>query len=165
MTQRGQTGRFTAALDERRSGIRAQQRHWSALCFSLLVPALANAETIASVASPDVPPVGFSVLRVFGALLLVLAVFFGGVWLFKNWQRASGVKTGACKLSILEVKSLGNRHALYVVGYDKQRVLLASSPTGVNLVSQLPEALDGEMVPTASPSFAATLQGLLNRKP
>jgi flagellar biogenesis protein FliO len=109
--------------------------------------------------------VGFSVLRVLGALALVLALFFAGIWLFRNWQRFVSRTGRAPKLSILEVKSLGNRHSLYVVGYERQRMLLASSPGGITLVSQLPETAADETSSPPQLGFAETLQHVLNRKP
>jgi flagellar protein FliO/FliZ len=111
------------------------------------------------------PDAGSSVLRVFGALILVIAIFLGGVWLFRNWQRFTLRKGGAPRLNVIEVRSLGQRHALYVVGYDQQRMLLASSPAGVTLVSHLPEAEQNE-APAAAPqaSFAEAFQQLLQRK-
>jgi flagellar biogenesis protein FliO len=94
----------------------------------------------------------------------VIALFLGGVWLFKNWQRVALRKGGAPKLSVLEVKSLGQRQALYVVGYEQQRMLIASSAAGVTLVSHLPEA--GASAPEAAPSmtFVEAFQQVLSRK-
>src|SRR5262245_21960211 len=77
------------------------------------------------------PDAGTSVLRVFGALALVLALFLAGVWLFRNWRRLSGPRGHVAHLQVLESKALGGRHALYVVGYQHQRLLLAASPSGV----------------------------------
>ena len=90
------------------------------------------------------PDAGASVFRVMGALILVIAVFLGGVWLFRNWQRLATKKSGGAKLNLLEVKSLGQRQSLYVVGYQQQRMLLASSPAGITLVSHLPAAEESE---------------------
>jgi flagellar biogenesis protein FliO len=70
------------------------------------------------------------------------------------------------QLNVLEVRSLGGRHALYVVGYEQERFLIASSPAGISLVSHLqspgdaaPDKNDGVRV-----SFAQTLTHLLNGK-
>lgn len=115
-------------------------------------------------AAPPLPDATFSVLRVLGALALVLAVFFAGLWLFRNWQRFVGRTGRAPKLAVLEVKAVGNRHSLYVVGYERQRLLLASSPTGITLVSQLPEAVADQALSPSQPGFAETLQHVLNRK-
>lgn len=122
----------------------------------------------ASVTIPGsgLPDAGGSVLRVLGALILVIAIFFGGIWMFRNWQRLSLRKGGAPRLNVIEVRSLGQRHALYVVGYDQQRMLLASSPAGVTLVSHLPVADEKEVAEAAAPqpSFAAAFQQILQRK-
>jgi flagellar biogenesis protein FliO len=111
------------------------------------------------------PDMGGSVLRVLGALILVVCLFLGGVWLFKNWQRVALRKGGAPKLNVLEVKSLGQRQAIYVVGYQQQRMLLASSPAGITLVSHLPAAGEDETIaaPTAL-NFTEALQQVLSRK-
>jgi len=106
---------------------------------------------------------GFSALRVFGSLILVLSLFLGGVWLFRNWQRVAVYKGRQPQLNILEVKSLGNRHALYLVGYQQQRLLISSSPAGVNFLTQLPEA-DGEPEAAPNPTFAQSLQQVLASK-
>jgi len=123
----------------------------------------AMAEATTASANPALPDAGFSVLRVLGALGLVLGLFFGGVWLFKNWQSMLARKGKVAKLTVLEIRSLGNRHALYVVGYERLRLLLAASPTGVNLVSTLPEAgVEASVAPRPS-SFPEALQKVLNR--
>ena len=113
------------------------------------------------------PDLAASVLRMGGALALVVALFLGGVWLFKNWQRF-GLRRGAVpKLNVLEVKSLGQRQAIYVVGYEQQRLLLASSPAGIVLVSHLPEAAAVEETApavTTRMSFAEAFQHVLARK-
>jgi flagellar biogenesis protein FliO len=118
--------------------------------------------------STGLPDTGSSVMRVLGALLVVTAIFLGGVWLFRNWRRFTIGKSGAPRLNVIEIKSLGQRHALYVVGYDQQRMLLASSPTGVSLVSHLPAAeseAEAEVVsPTTRNSFAEALQQVFQRK-
>jgi flagellar biogenesis protein FliO len=122
------------------------------------------AESVNSHAVQPLPDLGVSALRIFGALLLVLALFLGGVWLFKNSQRALGRTNGANKLHVVEVKSLGNRQSLCVIGYGRQRMLVGSSPAGVSLVSQLPEALPTEENVGPTPSFADALQSILHRK-
>jgi flagellar biogenesis protein FliO len=111
------------------------------------------------------PDMGGSVLRVMGAFILVVCLFLGGVWLFRNWQRLALRKGGAPKLSVLEVKSLGQRQAIYVVGYQQQRMLLASSPAGVTLVSHLPAAGEDEAAaPPTALNFTEALQQVLSRK-
>src|SRR6185295_7050904 len=89
--------------------------------------------TNSALAPSALPDMGFSLLRVFGSLVLVLALFLAGIWLFKNWQRLAIQKRRSPKVNILEVKTLGGRHALYLVAYEQQRFLISSSPTGINL--------------------------------
>ena len=104
----------------------------------------------------------FSLLRIFGSLLLVLAVFFGGVWMFRNWQRSSGHAGRPSKLQVLEMRSLGNRYSVFVVGYEQQRLLVASSPAGVTLLDHLPAATAEEAKAVVGPvSFAETLRKCL----
>jgi len=122
------------------------------------LPAISNLPN----AAPDLAP---SLVRVAGALLLVVGLFLAGAWLFKNWRRLLHQTARAPKLNILEVKSLGQRHAIYVVGYEQQRLLIASSPGGVSLLSHLPAAGEKEGEPAATTiNFAAALQDALGRK-
>jgi flagellar biogenesis protein FliO len=95
----------------------------------------------------------FSLVRMIGALALVFAFFAGGLWLFKNWQRLVGRPEQAAKLNVLEVRSIGHRQTLYVVGYEQQRLLLASSPAGITMLTSLPEAdEDGSAIRVAPKS-------------
>jgi flagellar biogenesis protein FliO len=41
------------------------------------------------------------VLRVTGALALVIGIFLAGVWLFRNWQRLAVRRGRAPKLNVL----------------------------------------------------------------
>jgi flagellar biogenesis protein FliO len=116
--------------------------------------------------SSALPDMGASLLRVAGALVLVIAVFLGGVWLFKNWQRLTLRKGVAPKLNVLEVRSLGQRQAIYVVAYEQQRMLLASSSAGVTLLSHLPSVEEEAEPSIVAPkmSFAEAFQQVLARK-
>jgi flagellar biogenesis protein FliO len=135
--------------------------------FLLAAVSQAQTNNVVSV-SPPLPDAGASFIRVIGALALVIGLFLGGVWVFKNWQRIS-LRTGAApKLNILESRSLGARQGIVVVGYDKQRFLVATSPAGVNLLSHLPDAeisepADGEKKSAPMP-FAQALTQVLKGK-
>jgi flagellar biogenesis protein FliO len=128
------------------------------------------AQTTNSVTAPlPLPDTGGSLLRVMGSLALVLGLFLGGVWLFKNWQRLALKGGQQPKLNVLESRSLGARQGVCVLGYDKQRFLIATSPAGVTLLSHLPDAETGETpTPTETPSgpmpFAQALANVLKRK-
>lgn len=137
------------------------------LLFGSLEATMAAGTNLVS-ATPDLPNAAGSVIRMLTGLAFVLALFFGGVWLFKNWQRLSGVRSHG-RLKVLETRSMGPRQGLYVVGYDQQRFLLAASPSGISLISALPEAPAGmdviQPVPSpASSPFAQVLQSVLGRK-
>jgi len=141
----------------------------------LVLPALAAApacfaeSTNTLTLRTDLPDVGVSAIRALAALAIVLAIFFAGVWLFRNGQRITWRKTGAPRLAILESRPLGNRFALYVVGYDQQRLLIGSSPAGLNLLSSLPPVAEANgngatAAPVPALSFAESLQQVLRRK-
>jgi flagellar biogenesis protein FliO len=140
-----------------------------ALAVSLLTTFNLAAESAAAPLSPPpFPEATLSLVRVTGALVLVLGLFLGGVWLYKNWQRLAVQNGRRPRLNILETRSLGARQAVFVVGYQQQRFLVAASPAGVNLLSHLPdaEADAAEAVEkTAAPmSFAQALTQVLKRK-
>jgi flagellar biogenesis protein FliO len=124
--------------------------------------------SFAPLIAPSLPDAGLSFVRVLGALALVIGLFLGGAWLFKNWRRLAVKRGCAPKLNIFETRSLGNRHAVFVVGYERERFLIASSPAGVNLLSHLPVATEEEKVVieanSPTPSFAQALAKVLQRK-
>jgi flagellar biogenesis protein FliO len=138
----------------------------------LVLPAFAAESTTNSVSLAGQGGAGavYSLFRVLGALAIVLALFLGGIYLLKNWQRFAIRRGGRVqKLRILEVKSLGPRQALYVVGYEGQRLLISSSPAGVSMLSALPQEIEepseisaGAALPLNS--FAETLMRTLSRK-
>ena len=103
-----------------------------------------------------------------GAFVLVIGIFLAGVWLFKNWQRLAVQRGRGPKLNILETRSLGGRHALYVVGYEQQRFLISSSPGGVNFLSHLPVAAENEAAAgtgnSSTPTFTQALSQVLKGK-
>jgi flagellar biogenesis protein FliO len=136
------------------------------LLSPLLASAAAPLSTNLPPVSPALPDASFSVIRVFGALVLVLGLFLAGVWLFRNWQRLTLQRGRPSQLQILEMKALGGKHALYVVGYQQHRLLLASSPAGVTLVSHLPAADASEVEPAklSSENFVQVLQQAVQAK-
>ncbi len=125
--------------------------------------------TIAAVTTTNLPDPSASLLRVFGALALVLGLFLGGVWFYKNWRRLTLQRGQQPKLNIHETRPLGARQAIFVVGYDKQRFLVATSPAGVSLLSHLPDAeavveADAGAKTSAPMPFAQALAQVLKGK-
>ncbi|MGO8700731.1 MAG: FliO/MopB family protein [Limisphaerales bacterium] len=119
-----------------------------------------NAAAIGS----GLPDMGASLLRVVGAMALVIALFLAGVWLYRNWQRLAMRQGAVAKLSVLEFKSLGPRQAIYVVGYEQQRMLIGASANGLTLLSHLPAADEAPSQAAAKLSFAEAFQQVLARK-
>ena len=118
-----------------------------------------------AVGQPPSPSLILPLVRLVGALALVVALLFGAQWFVRNSRRLGLKRAGSAQLNVLEVKSLGQRHSLYVVGYEHQRLLLATSPAGVTLLSQLPDAtVAASESPAPAISFADTLLQTLGRR-
>lgn len=136
--------------------------------FAQINNSLTNSSA-APLTAPSLPDNSLSALRVFGALALVIGIFFGGVWVFKNWQRLALQRGRAPKLNVLETRSLGGRHSIFVVGYEQERFLIASSPAGVSLLSHLP-GVPADAEPASpeknspAPSFPQALAQMLKGK-
>jgi flagellar biogenesis protein FliO len=137
--------------------------------LAVICAASLQAGEVALAAVPVIsgPPqsIGGSFLRVTGSVVFVIGLFLSAIWLFKNWQRIT-VRGGQVQnLRVLEVKSLGPRNAVYVIGYQRERLLLSSTPAGVSLLAHLPEAdacePGGATVPV---SFAQALVQTLSHK-
>ena len=156
-----------------------QRASWLIFALTLIVTTASAQTTNLLVSAPStnapasplelpMPAAGPSIIRVFGALALVLGIFFGGVWLFRNWQRLTIQRGRAPKLNVLETRPLGGKHALYVIGYDQERFLLSASPTGVTLITHLPASAEKDSADStttqAPPSFAQALTKVLKGK-
>ena len=107
------------------------------------------------------------VFRIFGALLVVLAILLGGAWWFRKSRLFGLVPASQSNLKIIETKSLGSRHAMHVVIYGEQRFLISDSPAGTSFLTHLDEVAEAEDDADNEPkpgSFAAKLKGFLDRK-
>ncbi|MCS7049604.1 MAG: flagellar biosynthetic protein FliO [Verrucomicrobiae bacterium] len=123
---------------------------------------IANWIILAETTPPPLPDTATVWLRVVGALVVVFAL----IWAGSRWLRANtpGGSRARCRLQVLECRALGHRQMLWVVGYDRQRWLVASSPAGVSLVASLPPAEPGDtQTPAGAGGFAETLQRVLMR--
>ena len=141
---------------------------WLTAALGCTLGNLMAESAVPAVPVPELPDTGLSLVRVIGALALVIGLFLGGVWFFKNWQRLSLQHGRTPRLDILETRSLGARQAVFVVAYERQRFLVAASPAGVNLLSHLPDAEAAESESVAKPgapmSFGQALAQVLKRK-
>jgi flagellar biogenesis protein FliO len=113
------------------------------LLLAFAAPAFAQQYVAPAVAEP--PSLMASAVRMLGGFCVVLAVILMGTWAFKNKEKFTGRHIRQSKLQVLETKSLGARHSLCVVAYDNQRILISTSPTGVSMLTHLPEATREEL--------------------
>jgi flagellar biogenesis protein FliO len=111
------------------------------------------------------PSAGAALVRMIGSLAFVVALFFGGAWLFRNMHRFRVQNGPQRKLHVLEARSLGARQALYVVGFDQQRFLVGAGPQGLTLLTHLPDG-DAQSEPQriVSVPFGDALLQALGRK-
>ena len=94
-----------------------------------------------AVAAP--PSMGVAIFRMVGSLAIVIALFFAAAWVFRNMHRFKVPGAATRKLQVLEAKSLGARQAVYVVGYEQQRLLIGATPQGLTLLTHLPNLPEG----------------------
>ena len=110
-------------------------------------------------------------IRIVGALMIVMAILLGGAWWFRKSRLFGLVPAQSSHLNVIETRSLGSRHALHVVEYGSKRFLIAASPAGTNFLTDLEkleeeatEELDEAAEKISPGSFAGKLKTLLERK-
>ena len=110
-------------------------------------------------------------IRIVGALMIVMAMLLGGAWWFRKSRLFGLVPAQSSHLNVIETRSLGSRHALHVVEYGSKRFLIADSPAGTNFLTDLEkleeeatEELDEAAEKISPGSFAGKLKTLLERK-
>ena len=124
------------------------------------------AEQAVKLSPPPGPSLTSSLIRLVGGLFVVFGLFLGVIWLLKRAPMLTRKGGDTRKLNVLEVRSLAPRQALYVIGYERQRYLLASTPTGVSLLTALPVAETDELPTgkTASVGFAEALMQAVQKQ-
>lgn len=110
-------------------------------------------------------------IRIVGALMIVMAILLGGAWWFRKSRLFGLVPSQSSHLNVIETRSLGSRHALHVVEYGSKRFLIADSPAGTNFLTDLEkleeeatEEFDEAAEKISPGSFAGKLKTLLERK-
>ncbi len=106
----------------------------------------------------ELDPMG-SFFRVLISLVVVICIFLGGVWLFKNRISVSNHGGISGKLKVLESKFIGNRQGLVVVAYGKKRMLLGTSSTGITALGDLPDLTEDEQATLNSNSSVQNSTG------
>ena len=103
-------------------------------------------------------------VRLFGALLLVVALFLGGAWFFKRTKLFNLVSAKQANLQIVESKSLGSRHSLHVITYGNQRFMISDTPAGTQFLTSLdepPVGTESDATDKADSSFADKLKTVI----
>ena len=110
-------------------------------------------------------------IRIVGALMIVMAILLGGAWWFRKSRLFGLVPAQSSHLNVIDTRSLGARHALHVVEYGSKRFLIADSPAGTNFLTDLEkleeeatEELEEAAEKISPGSFAGKLKTLLERK-
>lgn len=137
------------------------------LRLSLLTLALSPAFSADAGSLPPLPSTSFgaALFRMLGSLAIVVAIFFAAAWVFRNMHRFRAQNGPQRKLQVIEARSLGARQALYVVGFEQQRLLIGSTAQGLTLLTHLPDSSAqpdaGRIVPVP---FGEALMQALGRK-
>ena len=96
-------------------------------------------------------------LRVFGGLFAVLAVFVLALWLLKRFQPGRRAVSGPMR--VVSTLGLAPRERLLLVQVGEQQVLLGSSAQGLQCLHVLPQPIDlhTPAAGPAGPSMTAAL--------
>jgi len=84
-------------------------------------------------------------LKMFGALITVLSVFFLGVLIFKKYGTLLQNKASQGQLKVLECRALNQRNAVYVLDYCGERFLVATGQQGSPEVRPLKMSFEDEL--------------------
>jgi flagellar biogenesis protein FliO len=118
----------------------------------------ASATPASSTSSPPAPSLD-DLGRMLGYVVLVgCLVFFSYYFLKHGLPLYRARNSGEKKLHVLEMKSLGNRQFLLVVGYEDQRLLLGVTPGKIDYLCPLDSAQ------ALNPDFSAMLAKTTNQQ-
>ncbi len=76
-------------------------------------------------------------LRMFGALITVLGIFFMGVFLFRKYGNVLQNKAAQGHLKVLEYRALNQKNSMYVLDYQGERFLVATCQQGSPVLTSL----------------------------
>ena len=106
-----------------------------------------------------------SLVQLIGMLLLVLGLFAAFAWAVKRWRLLPQLRGGQNRLQIHEVRSLGQRNSVMVVGYGEQRFLIGTSSAGLQLISQLPKEANSNSQADGEDAEGANGEGRETKEP
>ncbi|MDA8114151.1 MAG: flagellar biosynthetic protein FliO [Acidithiobacillus sp.] len=103
-----------------------------------------------------------AILQLFSALVLVLLIFFGVVWLLKRLQPGLvGGQVGGMR--VVSSLSLGTRERLLLVQVGEQQLLLGVTPAGITLLHTLETTLP-DTTSNSPATFAGWLRTAMERR-
>ena len=88
-------------------------------------------------------------LKMFGALITVLSIFFLGILIFKKYGTLLQNKASQGQLKVLECRALNQRNAVYVLDYCGERFLVATGQQGSPEVRPLRMSFQDELSGTS----------------
>ena len=123
----------------------------------VLVPGLAMAVEPAAPAPVD--PLGTeSLLRLTGALVLVVVLVFGAAWALRRFGQFAG--TGHGGLKVVAGIALGQKERVVVLQVGQEQLLLGVAPGRIQTLHRLAEPLAEAARPEPGSSFARQLERL-----
>ena len=88
-------------------------------------------------------------VKMFGALITVLSIFFLGILIFKKYGTLLQNKASQGQLKVLECRALNQRNAVYVLDYCGERFLVATGQQGSPEVRPLKMSFETELSDTS----------------
>lgn len=98
---------------------------------------------------------GLGAARAVVALVAVLVLLGGFLWLLRRGTLAAASRGGRQVMAVESAISLGDRRSLVIVSVEGRRLLLGVAPAQVALVTELAP-------PAPAPSFGTALAGALS---
>lgn len=100
-------------------------------------------------------------LRMMGAFIIVLAIFFGGVTLFKKYGNILQHTSKQGLLQVLEVKRLDQKNALHLIECQGEHFLVTSGQGGSPGIMPLKRKASNDTMAPVEPSV--DFQGAISR--
>ena len=125
----------------------------------------ATGDTLGPMLGVAAPSFGPVLLRVGGALVVILILIAGIAMLYRRWLGRESSGVGGSAIRVLNRASLGRRSSLLLVEVDGRRILVGSTATSLSALSEWeePEELTQTAVVEAYPEKREGFAPLLNR--
>jgi len=77
-----------------------------------------------------------SLLKLVGAMVVIMALIYGSVWLMKRFSHGK-LRNGGNLISIVERRHLSPKQAVYLLRVGDQHILVGASDSGINKISEV----------------------------